>query len=219
MSTTWNVSNGQSIQAAVNAQKMTLVELPSKSGRRVKFTPERIEQIRIAETIEVTVGSLQVTCSRLGISLRRPRSPNFMARPPRPRPVALFRRSTARPTAAPRPTRPTPRDPRPRSASSSDTAGARRSSTCRSRRTLPRASFSRPPSVAGQSANSSPTSSGRPSERTAPTSRIGHRGHPCHEARSLMPSRVGRLSVEVRLIRRYQNRCHNLSGLMIGSCP
>jgi hypothetical protein len=89
MSTTWNVSNGQSIQAAVNAQKMTLVELPSKSGRRVKFTPERIEQIRIAETIEVTVGSLQVTCSRLGISLRRPRSPNFMARPPRPRPVAV----------------------------------------------------------------------------------------------------------------------------------
>ena len=51
--------------------------------RKVKFTPERIEQIKnlvergkrreeIAELIGVTVGSLQVTCSRLGISLRRP---------------------------------------------------------------------------------------------------------------------------------------------------
>ena len=53
-------------------------------GRPIKFTPERIQQIRnlvergksreeIAELIEVTVGSLQVTCSKLGISLRRPR--------------------------------------------------------------------------------------------------------------------------------------------------
>ena len=51
---------------------------------KLKFTPERIEQIKnlvecgkrreeIAELIGVTVGSLQVTCSRLGISLRRPR--------------------------------------------------------------------------------------------------------------------------------------------------
>ena len=51
--------------------------------REVKFTPERIQQIKnlvergkrrqeIAELIGVTVGSLQVTCSRLGISLRRP---------------------------------------------------------------------------------------------------------------------------------------------------
>jgi hypothetical protein len=51
-------------------------------GRRIKFTPERIQQIRnlvergksreeIAELIGVTVGSLQVTCSKLGISLRR----------------------------------------------------------------------------------------------------------------------------------------------------
>ena len=56
-------------------------------GSRIKFTPERIQQIRnlvergksreeIAELIEVTVGSLQVTCSRLGISLRRPRLDN-----------------------------------------------------------------------------------------------------------------------------------------------
>src|SRR5262249_33198027 len=51
-------------------------------GRRIKFTAERIQQIRnlvergksreeIAELIGVTVGSLQVSCSKLGISLRR----------------------------------------------------------------------------------------------------------------------------------------------------
>ena len=56
-------------------------QLPT-SGRKIKFTPERLQQIRnlvergksreeIAELIGVTVGSLQVTCSRLGISLRR----------------------------------------------------------------------------------------------------------------------------------------------------
>jgi hypothetical protein len=52
-------------------------------GRQLKFTPERVQQIKnlvergksrveIAELIGVTVGSLQVTCSRLGVSLRRP---------------------------------------------------------------------------------------------------------------------------------------------------
>src|SRR5262249_12398104 len=52
-------------------------------GRQTKFTPERIQQIRnlvergksreeIAKLIGVTLGSLQVTCSRLGVSLRRP---------------------------------------------------------------------------------------------------------------------------------------------------
>jgi len=52
-------------------------------GRQTKFTPERIQQIRnlvergksreeIAELIGLTLGSLQVTCSRLGVSLRRP---------------------------------------------------------------------------------------------------------------------------------------------------
>jgi hypothetical protein len=56
-------------------------QLPTR-GRQIKFTPERLQQIRnlvergkkreeIAELIGVTVGSLQVTCSRLGISLRR----------------------------------------------------------------------------------------------------------------------------------------------------
>jgi len=52
--------------------------------RHRKYTPERIQQIKdlvargetcdqIAATIGVTVGSLKVTCSRLGMSLRRPR--------------------------------------------------------------------------------------------------------------------------------------------------
>src|SRR5262245_28927030 len=55
----------------------------TRKGRPTKFTPERIQQIKtlvergttreqIAEILNVTVGSLQVTCSRLGISLRRP---------------------------------------------------------------------------------------------------------------------------------------------------
>jgi hypothetical protein len=54
------------------------------NGRPIKFTSERLEQIKnlvergksrqeIAEMIGVTLGSLQVTCSRVGISLRRPR--------------------------------------------------------------------------------------------------------------------------------------------------
>jgi hypothetical protein len=60
--------------------------LPATSlrGRRTKLTPERIEQIKeliasgvscedIAATVGVTVGTLKVSCSRLGISLRRPR--------------------------------------------------------------------------------------------------------------------------------------------------
>ena len=52
--------------------------------RRIKFTPERIQQIRnlveqgksreeIAELIGVTVRSLQVTCSRLGDQCPTPR--------------------------------------------------------------------------------------------------------------------------------------------------
>jgi Protein of unknown function (DUF3102) len=57
---------------------------PSKAKpSTIKFTPERIGQTRnlvergmsreqIAEVVGVTVGSLQVRCSRLGISLRRP---------------------------------------------------------------------------------------------------------------------------------------------------
>jgi hypothetical protein len=56
---------------------------PLQRGRPPKSTPERIQQIRnlvergksrdeIAEIIGVTTGTLQVTCSKLGISLRRP---------------------------------------------------------------------------------------------------------------------------------------------------
>jgi hypothetical protein len=60
---------------------MTTASPPAR-GRRVKFTPQAIEKIKelvaeglnrdeIANRLGVTVGSLQVTCSRLGISLRR----------------------------------------------------------------------------------------------------------------------------------------------------
>ena len=56
--------------------------ISSVRGRRAKFTPQAIEKIKefvgegisrdeIANRLGVTVGSLQVTCSRLGISLRR----------------------------------------------------------------------------------------------------------------------------------------------------
>jgi hypothetical protein len=55
---------------------------PPVKGRRVKFTPQVIDNIKefvaegisrdeIATRLGVTVGSLQVTCSRLGVSLRR----------------------------------------------------------------------------------------------------------------------------------------------------
>ena len=62
---------------------MTLTNAsPSARGRQTKFTPHAIEKIKelvaqgvsreaIASLLGVTVGSLQVTCSRLGISLRR----------------------------------------------------------------------------------------------------------------------------------------------------
>jgi hypothetical protein len=57
---------------------------PLRRGRPTIVTPEKIRQIsnlvergksqeEIAELIGVTVGTLQVTCSRLGISLRKPR--------------------------------------------------------------------------------------------------------------------------------------------------
>ena len=68
---------------------MTYPELgwraPANSRLRpTKFTPERIQQIRdliargvscedIAAVVGVTVGTLKVTCSKLGVSLRRPK--------------------------------------------------------------------------------------------------------------------------------------------------
>ena len=65
----------------VEAMTMTNAS-PSARGRRAKFTPQAIEKIKelvaqgvsreeVASFLGVTVGSLQVTCSRLGISLRR----------------------------------------------------------------------------------------------------------------------------------------------------
>jgi hypothetical protein len=56
-------------------------------SRPIKFTPERLQQIinlvergksrdEIADILDVTVGSLQVTCSKMGISLRRPKITN-----------------------------------------------------------------------------------------------------------------------------------------------
>ena len=65
-------------------QVVELVAPPLRRGGQTRFTPERIQQIsnlvergrsreEIAELIGVTVGTLQVTCSRLGISLRKPR--------------------------------------------------------------------------------------------------------------------------------------------------
>jgi len=56
----------------------------NRPRRRTKFTPENVRQItnlvergkskdEIAEIIGVTTGTLQVTCSKLGISLRPPR--------------------------------------------------------------------------------------------------------------------------------------------------
>jgi DNA-binding CsgD family transcriptional regulator len=64
------------------AMTMTTASHPARGRRAVKFTPQAIEKIKqfvaegisrdeIANRLDVTVGSLQVTCSRLGISLRR----------------------------------------------------------------------------------------------------------------------------------------------------
>ena len=71
------------IEKPMTQQTIQMKTAPFK-GRPTKFTPERIQQIKnlvaqgksreeIAGLIGVTVGSLQVTCSKLGISLRRPR--------------------------------------------------------------------------------------------------------------------------------------------------
>src|SRR3954452_20079842 len=62
---------------------MSLQEAASQGGRRAtKFCPANVQKIKdwvaegisreeMAERLDVTLGSLQVTCSRLGISLRR----------------------------------------------------------------------------------------------------------------------------------------------------
>jgi hypothetical protein len=79
--------------ATSNGATMTMTNAspPPKGRRAVKFTPQAIEKIKefvaegisrdeIATRLGVTVGSLQVTCSRLGISLRRIILPNSSGR-------------------------------------------------------------------------------------------------------------------------------------------
>jgi hypothetical protein len=86
-------------QYVLITSERTSSQLPATT-RRIKFTPERIEQIKnlvergkgreaIAELVGVTVGSLQVTCSKLGISLRRRRFDNGIRMRPSsgPRPI------------------------------------------------------------------------------------------------------------------------------------
>jgi hypothetical protein len=62
-------------------------------GRQKKLTPERIQQTKllvqsgvscedIATSVGVTVGTLKVSCSKLGISLRRPRPTSRNGWPP-----------------------------------------------------------------------------------------------------------------------------------------
>lgn len=62
----------------IQSADLTAPSAPKFRGRRIKFTPERIQQIKnlveqgksreeIAEMIGVSLGSLQVTCSRLGL--------------------------------------------------------------------------------------------------------------------------------------------------------
>ena len=77
-----HVQTAEVASTTSNGVAMTMTNAsPLASGRRIKFTPQVIEQIKgfvavgisldeIANRVGVTVGSLQVTCSRLGISLR-----------------------------------------------------------------------------------------------------------------------------------------------------
>jgi hypothetical protein len=71
-------------EQAVERQKSSPL---TTRGKSTKFTPERLQQIinlvergkslyEIADILDVPAGSLQVTCSRLGISLRRPKINN-----------------------------------------------------------------------------------------------------------------------------------------------
>jgi hypothetical protein len=82
------------VPVALKGAAMTMTNAsPSARGRRVKFTSQVIEEIKgfvavgisreeIANRVGVTVGSLQVTCSRLRISLRRVISANGSGRHP-----------------------------------------------------------------------------------------------------------------------------------------
>jgi len=82
-------------EQAVERQK----SLPlTTRGKPTKFTPERLRQIinlvergksrdEIADIVGVTPGSLQVTCSRLHISLRRPKMNNGVGLQPKHKPL------------------------------------------------------------------------------------------------------------------------------------
>jgi hypothetical protein len=82
----------QGASATSNGAAVTITnDSTTARGRRIKFTPQVIERIKgfvgegisrdeIATRVGVTVGSLQVTCSRLGISLRRIILPNGSGR-------------------------------------------------------------------------------------------------------------------------------------------
>lgn len=91
------------------------ISLSASNGRPIKFTPERFDQIRnlvergksreeIAELIGCTVGSLQVTCSNKGISLRRfsvNGGVGFKSRPSKPatrKPAMEIRNGNGEPT-------------------------------------------------------------------------------------------------------------------------
>ena len=85
------------LRAACSGAHKTPPEAEAIIQRRSKFTPERLEQIRdlvavgksredIAGLMGVTVGTLQVTCSKRGISLRRPPGSNLPAHEAAPRP-------------------------------------------------------------------------------------------------------------------------------------
>jgi DNA-binding transcriptional regulator YiaG len=90
------VAGARAVACSTRENMQNESQLMAANGRSIKFTSERFEQIRnlvergmsreqIAETIGVTVGSLQVTCSRHGISLKRPKLNNGVAHAPRSR--------------------------------------------------------------------------------------------------------------------------------------
>ena len=106
-----------SVAKLIASRQGAMMMLVMSNGRTMKFTPERLEQIKnlvergkkreeIAEIIGVTLGSLQVTCSRLGISLRPPRFHviNGAPKPPeQPRQIAATMQNSQpleRPTLA-----------------------------------------------------------------------------------------------------------------------
>ena len=75
-----NFNEKCSVTEANEGRKMSLQEAASQAGRRAtKFCPANVQKIKdfaaqgmsrqeIAEFLDVPLGSLQVTCSRLGIS-------------------------------------------------------------------------------------------------------------------------------------------------------